>query len=117
VEQGVINKEAEKRLLASFINGLIGAVEKKFRMHMPENIDKALNMAIVATTAEREVKAKVRDDRGTSTKVIAVGGSREIIPENRYENRYERPGEIFNGAVVVAAGPRIVLDGHNTRPE
>ena len=43
---------------------------------MPENIDKALNMAIVATDAETEEKALTRDDRGTSTRVFAVGGSR-----------------------------------------
>jgi hypothetical protein len=67
VEQGVINKEAEKRLSAAFIDGLIGAVGKQIRMHMPENIDKALNMAIAATTAEKEEKATGRDDRGIST--------------------------------------------------
>jgi hypothetical protein len=58
---------------------------------MPDNVDKALNMAIVTTTAEKEEKAIGRDDRGSSTKVFAVGGSRESIPENRYENSYDRP--------------------------
>jgi hypothetical protein len=38
VEQAIINQEADKRLLAAFINGLIGAVGKQVRMHMPENI-------------------------------------------------------------------------------
>jgi hypothetical protein len=58
---------------------------------MPDNVDKALNMAIVATTAEKEEKAIGRDDRGSSTKVFAVGGSRESIPENRSDNSYDRP--------------------------
>jgi len=67
VEQAVINKEADRRLLAAFINGLIGQPGKQVRMQMPENIDKALNMAIVATNAEKEEKASVREDRGTNS--------------------------------------------------
>jgi len=65
VEQAVINREAERRLLAAFINGLIGAVGKQVTMLIPENIDKALNMAIVATNAEREEKVSGRKDRGS----------------------------------------------------
>jgi len=87
VEQGVINKEAEKRLLAAFINGLIGDVGRQIRMHMPDNIEKALNITIVTITAEREEKAIGRDERGLSTRVFAVGGSRESIPVNRGEYR------------------------------
>ena len=49
----------------------------KLRLQMPEIIDKALNMAIIATNAEREEKALTRDDRGTNTRVFAVGGNRE----------------------------------------
>ena len=93
LEQGIINQEADKRLLAAFINGLIGAVGKQIRMHMPDNIDKALNMAIVATNAEKEEKASSREDRGTSAQVFTVGGSRGGIPGNRYENRYENKYE------------------------
>ena len=33
-------------------------------------------MAIIATNAEREERALTRDDRGTSTRVFAVGGNR-----------------------------------------
>jgi hypothetical protein len=54
VEQAVINQEGDKRLLAAFINGLIGAPGKQDRLHMPETIDKALNMAIIGTNAEKE---------------------------------------------------------------
>ena len=57
VEQAVINLEADRRLLAAFINGLIGTPGKHVRLQMPDNVDKALNMAIVATNAEREEKA------------------------------------------------------------
>jgi len=93
VEQGIINQEAGKRLIAALLNGLIGAVGKQCRMHMPDNIDKALNMAIVATNAEKEEKASSREDRGTSAQVFTVGGSRGGIPGNRYENRYENKYE------------------------
>jgi len=90
VEKAVINQEADRRLLAAFINGLIGTVGKQVRMQMPDNADKALNMAIIATNAEREEKASVREDRGTNARVFTVGGSRGGTPGNRYE-RYERP--------------------------
>ena len=84
VQQAVINQEAERRLLAAFINGLIGAPGKQVRLQMPETIDKALNMAIIATNAEREEKASARDDLGTSVRVFAEGGSRENIGRNVY---------------------------------
>jgi hypothetical protein len=86
VEQAVINQEADRRMLAAFINGLIGTPGKHVRLQMPENIDKALNMAIVVTNAEREEKALSREDRGTTAKVFTVGGSRNIAPGNRYKN-------------------------------
>ena len=54
VEQAVIQQEADRRLLAAFINGLGGAPGKHVRLQMPEDIDRALNMAIIATNAEKE---------------------------------------------------------------
>jgi hypothetical protein len=57
VEQAAINQEPERRLLAAFINRLIGAPGKQVRLQMPETINKALHMAIVATSAEQEEKA------------------------------------------------------------
>jgi hypothetical protein len=65
------------------LNGLIGAVGKQCRIHMLDNLDKALNLAIVATNSEKEEKASGRDDRGTSVRVFTLGGSRGGIPENR----------------------------------
>jgi hypothetical protein len=91
VEQAVTNQEADRRLLAASINGLIGAVGKQVRMQMPENIDKALYMAIIETNAEKEKKVSVREDRETSARVFTVGGSRGSIPGNRYENRCWKP--------------------------
>jgi hypothetical protein len=84
VEQAVINQEANRRLLAAFINGLIGTVGKQVRMQMPENIDKALNMAIIATNAEKEEKASAPEDRETNARVFKVVCSRGCIPGNKY---------------------------------
>jgi hypothetical protein len=75
VEQAVINQEADRRLLAAFINGLIGVPGKQIRLQMPEN------MAIVATNAEKEEKTS---GRGINTRVFAVGGSRGGGQYGRY---------------------------------
>jgi hypothetical protein len=102
VEQAVINQEADRRLLAAFISGLIGVPGKQVRLQMPDHIDKALNMAIIATKAEQEERASVREDRGINAKVFAVEllvrdsrGNRDGIPVNRpvgrSGNRYENP--------------------------
>lgn len=55
------------------------------RLQTPETIDKALNMAVIATNAEREGKASVTDDRGMSARVYAVGCSREVGGSSRFE--------------------------------
>ena len=61
-EQAVVNKEADRRLLAAFINGLTGVSGQQVRLQMPDTTDTALNMAIVATNADREDRAS-REDR------------------------------------------------------
>jgi hypothetical protein len=73
VEQAVINREAERRLLAAFINGLIGLPGKQVRLQM--------NKAIVATNADREERNTLREDRGFN-KVFTVGGNRENAPRD-----------------------------------
>ena len=84
VEHAVINQEADRRLLAAFINGLIVVQGKQVRLQMPENIEKALNIATIATNAEKEEKNSAREDRGTSAKVFTVGGNRGDIRDSRY---------------------------------
>jgi hypothetical protein len=84
VEQAVINQEADRRLLAAFINGIVGAPGKQVRLQMPETIDKALNMAMIATNAKKEEKTAVQEDRGVNAKVFTVGGKREGIQNRRY---------------------------------
>jgi len=83
IEQAVSNQKADRRLLAAFINGLIGAPGKRFRLQMLENIDKALNMAIVATNAEKEEKSLSREDLGTSARVFTVRGNRGGTPNKQ----------------------------------
>jgi len=51
---------------------------------MPENIEKALNMATIATNAEKEERNSARENRGTSAKVFTVGGNRGDIRDSRY---------------------------------
>jgi hypothetical protein len=92
VEQAVMNQEADRRLLAAFIHGLQWAPGRHLRMQMPENIDKALNMAIVATNAEREEWALSREERGVSAGVFAVGGNRDVMPHNRVQWSHTRGG-------------------------
>lgn len=77
VEQAIINREAERRLVAAFINGLTGVAGRQVKLQMPDTIDKALNMAIIATNAEREDRVSQREGRGLNRRVFAVGGSRE----------------------------------------
>jgi hypothetical protein len=79
VEQALINQEADRRHLAAFINGLTGAIGKPVRMQMPENIDKALNMAIIVTNAEKEEKASTREDRGTNARVFTSKGRNAVL--------------------------------------
>jgi hypothetical protein len=69
VEQAVLSREADKRLLAAFISGLRGVPGKQVRLQMPGTIDTALNMAIVATNAERAERNQKRreaTDKGCS---------------------------------------------------
>lgn len=60
------------------MNGLIGAPGKQIRLQMPETIEKALNMASVATNAGKKEKATVRDERGTSFRVFTVKAATTI---------------------------------------
>jgi len=85
-EQTVINQETDRRLLAAFMSGQIGAPGKHVRLQMPENIDRTLHMAIITTNAEKEEKMLGITDRGYSTRVFAVGGNRGEILKNRYEH-------------------------------
>jgi hypothetical protein len=79
----ILNQEAAKRLFSSIYKWVNwGCMQTSYDAHARKH--KALNMAIVATNAEKEEKALVREDRGTSAKVFTVRGGRGGIPGNRY---------------------------------
>jgi hypothetical protein len=88
----VINREADKRLLAAFINGLIGVSGRQVNLQMSDTIDKALNMAIIATNADKEDRTSQREDRGQNRQVFAVGGNRNLVgimdPEKKYNGAF-----------------------------
>jgi len=113
VEQPVINQEADRRLLAAFINGLSGVPGKHVRLQMPDNIDTALNMAIVTTNAEKEEKALDKEDRGKTAQVFTVGGSHSTTPGNTYE----KPRGKIQWSELEVPGHIIVLGRHNIRGE
>jgi hypothetical protein len=51
VEQAILNREADKRLLGAFVSGLRGVPGKHVRSQMPDTIDRALNVVIIASNA------------------------------------------------------------------
>ena len=53
VTQKIINEEAERRLVAAYINGLGGMVGQQVRFKMPNTLDEAVQVAITISNAER----------------------------------------------------------------
>jgi hypothetical protein len=74
-EQAVLNREAERRLLAAFITGPRGAPGKHVRIQMPGTVDKALNMAISTTQAELSDRDNLHENRVDRQTVFTVWGS------------------------------------------
>ena len=82
---------------------------RQVRLQMPYTIDKALNMAIVATNADREDRAS-REDRGANRQVFAVRGNREDTPFGRRDKPQEKFQWSGNRGDYSHSGV-----GHNTR--
>jgi hypothetical protein len=51
--QRVINDEAERRLFASYINGLGGVLGQQVRFRMPHTLEEAVQVAVTISNAER----------------------------------------------------------------
>ena len=49
-----MNREAERGLLAAFINGPKFAPGRQARLQMPYTVERALNVAIMAATIDKE---------------------------------------------------------------
>jgi hypothetical protein len=102
VEQVTLNREPEKRMLAAFISGLSRVPGKHVRLQMPDIIDRALNMAIVATNVETSERDGDRNERASRQKVFAVRSDRENFqgpsvwnPQNNYQEGKYRVGSGF----------------------
>jgi hypothetical protein len=50
--QRVINEEAERRLVATYINGLQAIVGQRVRFRMPDNLDEAVEETISVSNVE-----------------------------------------------------------------
>jgi hypothetical protein len=64
-EQRVLREEAEYRLLTSFIYGLRGEAGRELRIHNPETLDQALNMATMIYNAKKMEQRQRRYDTFT----------------------------------------------------
>jgi len=51
--QRIINEEAERRLVAAYINGLFGLVGQQVRYRMPQTLEEAVRIAVTVNNAER----------------------------------------------------------------
>jgi hypothetical protein len=80
VEQAILNREAEKRLLAAFINELRGGSRETCEI-TDAGHDRALNVAITATNAEASYKEGDRDKRYNKQAVYTVRGNRGNLQE------------------------------------
>jgi hypothetical protein len=49
----IINEEAERRLVAAYINGLAGIVGQQVRFRMPHTLEEAVQVAVTVSNAER----------------------------------------------------------------
>jgi DNA-binding MurR/RpiR family transcriptional regulator len=77
VTQRIINEEAERRLVAAYINGLGGTVRQQVKFRMPNTLDEAGQVAITVINAERM--------RSTDTKRV-FSAKREEFTGKRYRN-------------------------------
>ena len=51
--QRIINEEAERRIVAAYINGLSGIVGQQVRYRMPQTLEEAVRIAVTVNNAER----------------------------------------------------------------
>jgi len=73
--QRVINEEAERRLVAAYINGLAGIVGQQVRFRMPFTLEEAVEVAVTVSKAERmrtqDTKRVFSTKRDSSSQGIA----------------------------------------------
>jgi hypothetical protein len=99
--QRVHEENTERMLLASFVGGMTGEIDKHTRVQKPQNLDQALNSALA-------IREDIRQERHTETfytrseKPVKLSGSkgktgyriqRENKPKGFRENKYARSPE------------------------
>lgn len=77
VEQKVIDEEAERRLLAAYINGLQGVVGQQVRYRLPNTMQEAVQIATTVASAERQYRQTlpwkpIKKDTGEGGNVFAT---------------------------------------------
>jgi hypothetical protein len=72
--QGIINEEAERRLVAAYINGLAGIVGQQVRLRMSHTREEDVQVAVTVSNAERvrapNTKRVFSANRDNSTQAI-----------------------------------------------
>ena len=51
--QRIINEEAERRLLAAYIHGLMGVVGQQIQIQMPSTMEQAVKLAVIVENVEK----------------------------------------------------------------
>jgi hypothetical protein len=98
--QRIINEEAERRLVAAYINGLTGVVGQQVRFRMPHTLDEAVQVAVTVSNAERlrapdtkRVFSTKRDNPPQGTSCFNCGKKGHFAKECRSP----RKNETFSG--------------------
>jgi len=72
----IINEEAKRRLVTTYISGLGGLVEQQVRFRMPSSLDEAVQVAITVNNSERtkqtDTKKSVQCEAGWRSPGICV---------------------------------------------
>lgn len=63
-QQAIINEEAERRMLAAYINGLYGIVGKQVRYRMPSTLNEAIQIATTVSEVEATEARKSQHKEG-----------------------------------------------------
>jgi hypothetical protein len=69
VTQIILNEEAERRLVAAYINGLKGTVGQQVKFRMPVSTDEAVRLAITTENAEQQKTPERRVFTATHTEI------------------------------------------------
>jgi hypothetical protein len=113
--QRILNEEAERRLVAAYINGLAGLVGQQVRFRMPSTLEEAVDVAVTVSNAERmrtqDTKRVFSTKRDSSSQGITclIAGKEVITREIVGHRRRMGPPR---GIVAVAIRQEAGGEGH-----